>query len=326
MPGLDENDPAYFEQDRRDKPPWAQTSLLDATAPKRGWDPHLRMLRAVDDMVDSVMTELQSEGEDRDTIAFFVSDNGFQWGEHGLYTKNLPYSESIRIPFLVRWPNGPVAQNAASDRLVANVDMATTVVDAVNDAFGAPVVAPEPTAPMDGMSLIDPGQRDRDVVLTEGWGKGPPPGTRGYCAGVFPTWAGLTAPNFHYVEHYETTPLPYPGTKTLPGGCSGREYEAHYDNPIFKEYYDTRPGHDPKELTNLLADDNVSPIGTVEQLPRLIDDGAPENDPPTSTLNSRLAQLRTCSGATLRAPVERSCGAVCRRRDHGPPVGPERVQ
>ena len=298
VPGLDQDDPAYFEPDRRDKPPWAQTSLVDAQSPQRGWDPHMRMLRAVDDMVDSVMTELQSQGEDRNTIAFFLSDNGFLWGEHGLYNKNMPYSESIRIPFLLRWPDGPVPRNATSDRLVANVDMATTVVDAVNDAFGGPVITPELGAPMDGMSLVDPAQRDRDVVLTEGWGRGPPAGTRGYCAGVFPTWAGLTAPNFHYVETYETRALPYPGQTTPPGGCAAREYETLFGNPVFKEYYDTRAGRDPEELTNLLADDNVSPIGTVEQLNRLIDDGAPENDPPTATLGSRLAQLRTCAGAS----------------------------
>src|SRR5918992_3821145 len=98
--------PAVFEQDRGDKPPWVQwynprpfSQIQDI---RRG---ELRSLMSVDDLVGSVMNRVQSLGEGGDTLAFFLSDNGLMWGEHGLgMEKRVPYDQSTQIPFLVRWP------------------------------------------------------------------------------------------------------------------------------------------------------------------------------------------------------------------------------
>ena len=66
----------------------------------------LRSLMAVDELVERIFSRLVSNGEERDTIAFFISDNGYMWGEHGLSGKGMPYLDSVRIPFYVHAPRG----------------------------------------------------------------------------------------------------------------------------------------------------------------------------------------------------------------------------
>ena len=34
----------------------------------------------------------------------YTSDQGFFLGDHGMYDKRFMYEESLRMPFLVRWP------------------------------------------------------------------------------------------------------------------------------------------------------------------------------------------------------------------------------
>ena len=36
----------------------------------------------------------------------YTSDQGFFLGDHGLFDKRFMYEESLRMPFLVRWPAG----------------------------------------------------------------------------------------------------------------------------------------------------------------------------------------------------------------------------
>ncbi|HEU4398969.1 MAG TPA: sulfatase-like hydrolase/transferase, partial [Actinomycetota bacterium] len=64
----------------------------------------LRTLLSVDDLVDRVLRRLDQTGELDRTLVFFLSDNGYSWGEHRYVGKFVPYTESTRIPFMVRWP------------------------------------------------------------------------------------------------------------------------------------------------------------------------------------------------------------------------------
>ena len=131
------------------------------------------------------MRKLQALGEDRDTIAFFVSDNGMLWGEHGLVSKRYPYIPSIKIPFFVRWP-GIVEAGKKDSRLVANIDIAATVLDVVGEADAFDV---------DGRSLFKPGMRDK--LLLEHWKK------EGKDAeSDIPDWASILTPAYQYVEYY----------------------------------------------------------------------------------------------------------------------------
>ncbi|HLE96232.1 MAG TPA: sulfatase-like hydrolase/transferase, partial [Candidatus Thermoplasmatota archaeon] len=75
---------------------------------------YLRTLLTVDDMVDEIMTQLEAQGELENTLVIFTADQGLLWGEHGWYNKMVPYTDSIQVPFFLRYPAGGVAAGAST--------------------------------------------------------------------------------------------------------------------------------------------------------------------------------------------------------------------
>ena len=61
------------------------------------------------------------------TLIFFVTDNGFLFGEHGLQRKSVPYLEAVKTPFAVRGPGAPAG--SVSDKLVGQIDITATICD-----------------------------------------------------------------------------------------------------------------------------------------------------------------------------------------------------
>jgi len=138
-----------------------------------------RELLSLDDMVADVHQALREAGEVRDTLAFFISDNGYMAGEHGgLARKHLPYMEAIHVPLLMRFP-GRVPAGRASPELVANIDIAPTVYDAVGV---------DPPYVVDGRSLLV--ERERPYLLTER-----------LVGGHWTRFAGIVTPRLHYFEN-----------------------------------------------------------------------------------------------------------------------------
>lgn len=182
--------PAREEFDRLDKPFHIQVRRASVRRAADIRKKQLRSLRSVDDMVKEVFAELDRLGE-VNTLAFFLSDNGYLWAEHGVIGKTMPYIESVKIPFFVRWP-GRVPAGAQDSRIVANIDLAPTILDAAG-------MQPDPELPMDGRSLFTGAQRDR--LLLEYWPE---------ASGRPPMWASILTPTYQYVEYYgydETTLL-----------------------------------------------------------------------------------------------------------------------
>ncbi len=192
--------PAMTEEDKSDKPPVVQNARVSMSKVQEFAGKQLRSLRSVDDMIDEVMRDLAASGDLDNTLAFFLSDNGFLWGEHGLMEKSLPYTQSVKVPFYARWP-GHISENERDTRLVANIDIAPTVLQAAG-------LNPDDEYPMDGRSLLSDYSRDR--MLNE------------YFERVVkrsPHWASLRNGNYSYTEYYAD------GTRA---------------QVIFREYYDLR--------------------------------------------------------------------------------------
>ncbi len=105
---------------------------------------YLACVQGVDDNVGKLLDYLKETGLDQNTVVIYTSDNGFFLGEHGLFDKRFMYEESMRIPFLVRWP-GHIPAGSASEAVVANIDFAPT--------FLALAGEPIPTD-MQGRSLL----------------------------------------------------------------------------------------------------------------------------------------------------------------------------
>ena len=75
-----------------------------------------------------ILDLVEARGGLNNTLVIYTADQGFFLGEHGLYDKRFMYEESIRIPFLVRWPRA-VKPGSVDDHIVLNVDFAPTFLD-----------------------------------------------------------------------------------------------------------------------------------------------------------------------------------------------------
>jgi arylsulfatase A-like enzyme len=96
----------------------------------------LESMLAVDEMVGSLVDELEAAGDLENTYIFFTSNNGWFGGEHRIRSgKNRPYEESSRVPLFVRGPG--VAAGATSERLALNTDFAPTFAELADVSFPA---------------------------------------------------------------------------------------------------------------------------------------------------------------------------------------------
>lgn len=89
---------------------------------------YFRCLAAADDNLGKILKELDDLGLTENTIVIFASDNGYYLGEHSLGDKRSAYDESLRIPFLVRYPR-LANPGRVADGMVLNVDLAPTLLD-----------------------------------------------------------------------------------------------------------------------------------------------------------------------------------------------------
>lgn len=87
------------------------------------------LLRAVDDSVGRVVETLRESGKLDDTLILFTSDNGFQFGEHGLIDKRTMYEASIKVPLIAHCPD-MIPGGQRRTELVQNIDFAPTLLEA----------------------------------------------------------------------------------------------------------------------------------------------------------------------------------------------------
>ena len=89
---------------------------------------YLACVRSVDDNIGSVLKYLDNNGLADNTIIVLTSDQGFYLGDHGFFDKRFIYEESIRMPFMVKYPK-MVKQGSVNEEIVSNIDFAPTLLD-----------------------------------------------------------------------------------------------------------------------------------------------------------------------------------------------------
>jgi arylsulfatase A-like enzyme len=90
---------------------------------------YLACVASVDDNVGRLLDELDRSGLAQNTIVVYTSDQGFFLGDHDWFDKRFMYEESLRMPFLVRWP-AAVKPGSVNESMVLNVDFAPTFLEA----------------------------------------------------------------------------------------------------------------------------------------------------------------------------------------------------
>ncbi|XP_022191155.1 N-acetylglucosamine-6-sulfatase isoform X2 [Nilaparvata lugens] len=119
-------------------------------------------LLSVDDLVESLIEELEKKLLLNNTYVIFTSDNGFHLGQFGLpWDKRQMYETDIRVPLIVRGPNIPEKKLMTSP--VVNVDIAGTILDMAGVRYDLDS--------FDGLSFLPianttlPDSRHRSIVI-----------------------------------------------------------------------------------------------------------------------------------------------------------------
>ena len=145
-------------------------------------------LLGLDENIGRVLTYLEDSNTIKSTLVFYMGDNGFSFGEHGLLDKRHMYEESIRVPLLVHCPE-IITPGTKITQMIQNIDLAPTILEA------AGLEAPDY---MDGRSFLPlvKGKEIpwRDVILYEYYWERNFPYT--------PTIHGIRTDRYKYIHYY----------------------------------------------------------------------------------------------------------------------------
>ncbi|MEM6767302.1 MAG: sulfatase [Bacteroidota bacterium] len=89
---------------------------------------YLACVKSVDDNIGRVIDYLEENGLSENTMIVLTADQGFYLGEHNFFDKRFIYEESLRMPFIVRYPRH-VQAGSMNEDVIANVDFAPTLLD-----------------------------------------------------------------------------------------------------------------------------------------------------------------------------------------------------
>ena len=189
---------ANTEENYNDKPRWVK-------AQRYGWHgvdylyqgqlefddfykKYCETILALDESIGKIIGTLKKTGLDKSTITFYMSDNGFSLGEHGLIDKRQMYEESMRIPLIVYAPE-IIKPGTKISELIQNIDIAPTLLEL------AGIKKPDQ---MDGMSFapLIKGEKInwRDRVFYEYFWERPFPHT--------PTVLGVRTTKYKYMTFH----------------------------------------------------------------------------------------------------------------------------
>jgi len=89
---------------------------------------YLRVVASIDDNVGRLLDYLDEEGLAENTMVIYTSDQGFFLGDHGWFDKRFMYEESLRMPFILRYPR-EVKPGSINKDMILNVDFASLFLD-----------------------------------------------------------------------------------------------------------------------------------------------------------------------------------------------------
>ncbi|MFZ1456354.1 MAG: sulfatase [Saprospiraceae bacterium] len=114
---------------------------------------YMACILSLDRNIGKVLDYLTKKGLDKNTIVMYSSDQGFYLGEHGWYDKRFMYEQSLRAPFVMKYP-GVISPKTVIEDMVVNIDFAPTLLDI------AGIKAP---ADMQGKSVLPLTQKTKPV-------------------------------------------------------------------------------------------------------------------------------------------------------------------
>ena len=121
--------PPAIQDSLKGKPGYAQKRNLGLTSSEVSVTrrQYCAAIEAIDDSVGWMLNALEHRNMLENTVIVFSSDHGEMLGDHGMYTKSVPYEASIRIPLLIAAPG--FEGESVSDALVELIDINPTLCE-----------------------------------------------------------------------------------------------------------------------------------------------------------------------------------------------------
>ena len=179
----------------------------------------LRCVKGIDDNLGRLFKHLEETGQMDNTVIIYTGDQGFMLGEHDYQDKRWMYEESMRMPFLVRYPK-TVKAGQNFDTIIENVDYAPTMLDFAGAAI------PQSVQGRSFKSLLETGEEAGD------WKK----------AAYYRYW-------MHMAHHDNPAHLGMRTKRYKLIYFYGCNYQGGYQTPAGWELYDMK--NDPHETKNL---------------------------------------------------------------------------
>lgn len=88
----------------------------------------MRCGAAIDENIGRLLDYLEEEGIADNTVVIYTADQGYFLGEHGFFDKRLIYEESLRMPFVIRYPK-EIKGGQRIDDIILNIDFAALMAD-----------------------------------------------------------------------------------------------------------------------------------------------------------------------------------------------------
>ena len=88
----------------------------------------MRSGAAIDDNIGKILDFLHINKLEENTVVIYCSDQGYFLGEHGFFDKRMIYEESMRMPFVIRYPKEIRAAERLDD-IILNVDFPALFLD-----------------------------------------------------------------------------------------------------------------------------------------------------------------------------------------------------
>lgn len=224
----------------------------------------LRAGAAIDDNIGKVLDHLDEAGLAENTVVIYTSDQGYFMGEHGFFDKRMMYEESLRMPFVIRYPKEIPAGQRLGD-IVLNVDFPLLFADYA----GVP-----PPSNMQGQSFRANLQGNtpedwRQNMYYRYWLHHP----------IRPAHFGIRNQRYKLIFYYGQG-LDKPGAKT------------ESTNPTW-EFFDLQ--NDPKEMHNVYEDSIYQQViaemkGQLKQLRRDLGDTDTNSEAMQNILSEHLPQ------------------------------------
>ena len=89
---------------------------------------YMRCAAAIDQNIGRLLDYLDESGLAENTIVVYVSDQGYFLGEHGMFDKRMMLEQSLRMPFVIRYPK-EIPAGTRLDDIVLNIDHAALLAD-----------------------------------------------------------------------------------------------------------------------------------------------------------------------------------------------------